>query len=146
MPESSEPMVDPRGPRFGSWVSTTVLIVVLLTGSAWLATVQAFVFALGTIGLRYSPYGAFYRAVIAPRLGPPTEREAASPLRFAQGVGLVFVAAAAIACAAGLTTAGMVVTALALAAIGLNAAFGICVGCLLYLRLPSGLQRLLATS
>jgi hypothetical protein len=134
--------IDPRGPRFAAWVTTAVLIAVLLTGSAWLAAAQAAVFAFGAFaGLRFSPYGAFYRAVIAPRLPPPAQREAAAPVRFAQGVGFAFVAVAAAGFAAGLSPLGLVATAFALAAAALNAVFGICLGCEVYMRLPGALQR-----
>ena len=52
----SIPHVDPRGPRFGAALTTIVLIVVLLTGSAWLLAAQALVFALGaSLGVARSP-------------------------------------------------------------------------------------------
>jgi len=140
-----DPPVDPRGPRFAAWVTTAVLVAVLLTGSGWLAAAQAAVFALGAFaGLRFSPYSAFYRAVIAPRLPAPREREAAAPLRFAQGVGFAFAAVATAGFAAGLSVLGLVAVGFALAAAALNAVFGICLGCEVYLRLPTRLQRALA--
>jgi len=40
-------LVDPRGPRFGAAVTTVVLAVALVTGSAFLLALQAIVFALG---------------------------------------------------------------------------------------------------
>lgn len=146
-----DPPVDPRGPRFAAWITTAVLVAVLLTGSAWLAGAQAAVFALGAFaGLRFSPYSAFFRSFVAPRLGPPREREAAAPLRFAQGVGFAFTLVATVAfaigqSAAGLTVVGAVATAFALAAAALNAIFGICLGCEVYIRLPRRLQRALTT-
>ena len=83
--------VDVRGPRFAAWVTTVVLAVVLLTGSGWLLAAQALAFALGAfVGLGAAPYPVLYRNLVAPRLGPVTEREDATPVRFAQGVGLVF--------------------------------------------------------
>jgi hypothetical protein len=142
--ETNDPPVDPRGPRFAAWVTSAVLAVVLLTGSPWLAAAQAVVFALGAFaGLRFSPYAALYRVVLAPRLAPPTEREAAAPVRFAQGVGFVFAALATVGYATELTALGVVATAFALAAALLNAAFGVCLGCLIYLRLPPRVQRVL---
>ena len=74
------PLIDPRGPRLGAWVTTLVLSAVLLTGSVALLAVQAVVFALG------AGTGVFPPAV-----------------------------------------------ARALAAAFLNAAFGVCLGCELYL-------------
>jgi hypothetical protein len=147
MSKTPDPPVDPRGPRFAAWTTTAVLAVVLLTGSAWLAAGQAAVFAIGAFaGLRFSPYAALYRTVVAPRLSPPTEREAAAPVRFAQGVGFAFAVVATIGFAAGLTALGLVTTALALAAAALNAIFGICLGCEVYLRLPRRLQRAMAAA
>ncbi|MEJ2886440.1 DUF4395 domain-containing protein [Actinomycetospora sp. OC33-EN06] len=125
--------LDPRGVRFAAAVTTVVLAVVLLTGSGVLAALQAVVFAIPVAaGMRYSPYGALYRALLAPRLGPPSEREDAAPVRFSQAVGLVFTLVAAIGYLSGATVLGVVATAMALAAAFLNAAFGFCLGCEMY--------------
>jgi len=126
--------IDPRGPRFGALITTVVLVVVLITGSAWLLGAQAVVFAIGVIfGLRNAPYGFIYRLAIRPRLGPPKELEAEAPPRFAQGVGLVFAAVGVIGYATGTTPVGIAATALALIAAFLNGAFGLCLGCEMYL-------------
>jgi Domain of unknown function (DUF4395) len=125
--------LDPRGVRFAAAVTTVVLAVVLLTGSGVLAALQAIVFAIPVIaGMRYSPYGALYRAAFAPRLGPPSEREEAAPVRFSQAVGLVFTVVAAVGYLSGATVLGVVATAFALVAAFLNAAFGFCLGCEMY--------------
>jgi hypothetical protein len=127
--------VDVRGPRFAAWVTSVVLAVVLLTGSGWLLAAQALVFALGAfIGMGAAPYAVVYRLLIAPRLSPPNEREDATPLRFAQGVGFVFAVVGAAGYLAGVPLLGLVATAFALIAAFLNAAFGLCLGCLAYLR------------
>jgi hypothetical protein len=126
--------IDPRGPRFSAAITTVVLAVVLVTGSVWLLAVQAAVFAAGSVlGLRYSPYGLLYRSLIRPRLGPPAELEPEAPPRFAQGVGLVFAVVGLAGYAAGLTWLGVVATAFALVAAFLNAVFGFCLGCEMYL-------------
>jgi hypothetical protein len=126
--------VDPRGPRFGAAITTVVLAVVLLTASGWLLLAQTLVFAIGALaGLRYAPYGFLYRHLVRPRLGPPSRTEAQAPPRFAQGVGMVIAGIGCIGFAAGSTTAGMIFTALALAAAFLNAAFDLCLGCQMYL-------------
>jgi hypothetical protein len=140
--------IDPRGPRFGAVITTAVLIVVLITGSPWLLAAQAAVFAIGAIfGLKYAPYGLIYRYAVRPRLGPPSELEAEAPPRFAQGVGLVFAVAGVIGYASGATVVGIAATALALVAAFLNGAFGICLGCEMYLiirRIVPGKQGLSA--
>lgn len=125
--------LDPRGVRFAAIVTTVVLALVLLSGSGWLALAQALVFALGAFaGMRFAPYGVLYRLVVAPRLGPPAEREPAAPVRFSQLVGFVFAAVGAVGYLAGLPVLGIVAIAFALAAAFLNAAFGYCLGCEMY--------------
>jgi len=126
-------MLDPRGPRFAAGITTVVLVLILITGSGWLALAQAVAFALGAVDPRYNPYAMLYRWLVQPRLAPPTEREDAAPVRFAQGVGLVFVLAAAAGYLAGAPALGIVATAVALAAAFLNAVFGLCLGCEAYL-------------
>ena len=126
--------IDPRGPRFSAAITTVVLAVVLITASVWLLAVQAVVFAAGSVfGLRYSPYGLLYRRLVRPRLQPPAELEAEAPPRFAQTVGMAFAAVGVAGYAAGLTWLGAAATAAALAAAFLNAVFGFCLGCEMYL-------------
>ena len=125
--------IDPRGPRFSAVITTIVLAVVLITGSAWLLAAQVAVFAVGALaGLRYAPYGLVYRRLVRPRLGPPAHTEAEAPPRFAQAMGMVIAGVGLICLAAG-ATAGLAFTALALAAAFLNAAFDLCLGCHVYL-------------
>ena len=125
--------LDPRGQRFAAALSAAVLIAVLITASTWLFAAQAVVFGIGAIlGLKYAPYGLVYRALVRPRLGPPKEMEEEAPPRFAQGVGFVFSVIGVVGYATGLTVLGMVAVALALVAAFLNAAFGLCLGCEMY--------------
>ncbi len=125
--------VDPRGQRFSAALTTIVLAVVLITNSMWLLAAQAVVFGLGAVlGLKYSPYGVAYRWLVRPRLGPPREMEAAAGPRFAQGVGLVISLIGVAGYAAGVTALGMAGAAAALVAAFLNAAFGLCLGCEMY--------------
>ncbi|MEU2347161.1 DUF4395 domain-containing protein [Modestobacter sp. NPDC049651] len=126
--------VDVRGPRFGAWLTSLVLAAALLTGSGWLVTVQAVVFAVGAAaGLRHAPYGVLFRVLVAPRLGPVREREPEAPPRFAQLVGLVFAGVGAAGYLLGAPVLGAVATGLALVAALLNAATGFCLGCELHL-------------
>ena len=131
--------VDVRGPRFAAWVTTAVLATVILLSAVSIpaATVllafQAVAFAIGAArGPRRHPYGVLYAKLVAPRLGPVTEREPIPPLRFAQLVGLVFAVVGLIGFVSGAHLVGIVATAFALFAAFLNAAFGICLGCKLY--------------
>ena len=131
-------LVDPRGPRFGAILTTIVLALVLLTAPSTVATVllvfQALVFALGAfLGLRAAPYGWLYRTLVRPRLGPPSELEEQAPPRFAQAVGFGFAAVALAAALLGWTAVSIAAVAMALVAAFLNAAFGYCLGCEMYL-------------
>ena len=133
--------IDPRGPRFGAVITTIVLAVVLITGSAWLLGAQLLVFAIGALaGLRYAPYGVLYRRLIRPRIGPPARTEAEAPPRFSQGVGMVFAAGGVAGYALGAPVAGIVFTAFALFAAFLNAAFDFCLGCQVYLFIQRNLR------
>lgn len=126
--------IDPRGPRFVAAITTVVLAVVLVTSNVWLLAAQTVVFALGAFaGLHRSPYSVLYRRFVRPRLAPPTELEAAAPPRFAQTVGFAFGLAGTVAFALGATTLGTVIVGFAFAAAFLNAVFGFCLGCEIYL-------------
>lgn len=134
--------LDVRGPRFAAGVTTVILVAVLITANGWLALAQAAVFAVGATSARYAPYGLVFRTLIAPRLGRPRALEPAAPVRFAQGVGLVFAAVGSVGFLTGATVVGLVATGAALAAAFLNAAFGVCLGCEAYLLLRRGLLTL----
>lgn len=126
--------IDPRGPRFAAALTAVLLALTLLTSSFWLLAIQGALFAVGAFaGPGRSPYGLLYRHLVAPRLGPPHELEPVEPVRFAQGVGLVFALAGLVGYASGLPLLGAVATGGALAAAFLNAAFGLCLGCEVYL-------------
>jgi hypothetical protein len=126
--------IDPRGPRFGAAITTVVLAIALLTGNVWVLLAQAVVFAVASaLGIARSPYGYLYKTLIRPRLSPPAELEDPAPPRFAQTVGLVVTGIGLIFAFAGVDAAVEVSAALALIAAFLNAAFGLCLGCELYL-------------
>jgi Domain of unknown function (DUF4395) len=126
--------IDARGPRFAASLTTVVLALTLITGSGWVLAAQGAVFAVGAFaGLQRSPYGWLFRTVIRPRLGPPSHTEDPAPPRFAQGVGLAFAVAGVVGYLVGPQWLGMAATACALAAAFLNAAFGYCLGCEVYL-------------
>lgn len=129
--------IDPRGPRFGAGITTIMLAIILLTIPSSVALVllviQTAAFALGAfVGLHAQPYGRIYRKFVASRLQPPTELEAVEPPTFAQLVGFFFAAIGLVALIAGATTVATIAVGLALAAAFLNAAFGICLGCEMY--------------
>jgi hypothetical protein len=126
--------IDARGPRFGAAVTAVVLAAVLITGNVWLLAWQTLAFALGAAGgVGRSPYGWVFRRAVRPRIGPPTEFEAPEPPRFAQAVGLAFAALGLVGYGIGPEWLGLAATGAALAAAFLNAMFGYCLGCEMYL-------------
>ncbi|GEA82426.1 DUF4395 domain-containing protein [Cellulomonas uda] len=130
--------VDPRGPRFGAGVTAVLLVVVLLLGGSLAATVLlalvAASFALGAVGgVGATWQGRVFAALVRPRLAPPTELEDPRPPRFAQLVGLVITALGVLGALLGAAWAVPLAAAFALVAAFLNAVFGLCLGCELYL-------------
>lgn len=129
--------IDPRGPRFTATVTVVLLIAALLAPrwvSVGLLTAQALFFAIGVgRGVQFTPTGVIFRRLIRPRLTPPAHLEDARPPRFAQGVGLAFALVAVAGYASGVVVLGAIATGFALAAALLNAVFGFCLGCEMYL-------------
>jgi hypothetical protein len=147
---SSNTRIDPRGPRFAATLTTVLLAVVLLTAPSTTATVllvaQTVLFAVGAFaGIQNTPYAWLFKRLVRPRLTPPTELEDAAPPRFAQTVGLAFALVALAGFGTGVTALGLVATGFALAAAFLNAAFGFCLGCELYLLVRRALPTSRAT-
>lgn len=131
--------IDPRGPRFGAAVTATLLAVTVVlgggpTGTALLG-VAAALFALGAArGVQHSLQGWAFRRWVRPRLAPPQHLEDPAPPRFAQVVGL-FVTVVGLLLALVTPVAVPVAAGIALVAAFLNAAFGFCLGCEMYLAL-----------
>lgn len=130
--------IDPRGQQFAAVVTTVVLAVVLLTTpgpvGVTLLAVQAGLFGLAVLrGVQSTPHAWAFRTFVRPRLAPPAELEEAAPPRFAQGVGLAFTLVALAGFLLGADLVGFVAVGFALAAALLNAAFGFCLGCEMYL-------------
>jgi len=140
-PQTSAPGVtgiDPRGPRVGAGITAVLLVVVLLLGSGPAATallaLVAASFAVGaTRGVPATWQAWLFRRFVRPRLAPPTELEDPRPPRFAQLVGLVITGLGVLLGLLGVTWAVPGAAAFALVAAFLNAVFGLCLGCELYL-------------
>ena len=128
--------IDPRGPRTNQAVLAVALLAGFLADARAIVPVFAGVLFLGAaFGPRYGPVLRFYAEVIKPRLAPPTELEDPRPPRFAAAVGVIFLAAATIAFAAGAPGLGWALALVVAALAGLAAVTGICVGCEIYLLL-----------
>ena len=130
--------IDPRGPQFAAALTSVILAGVLLlaprpAGVALLA-LQVAVFAIGAgWGVQRTPYAWLFKTLVRPRLGAPGELEDAAPPRFAQAVGLAFGLVALVGFLTGADLVGLVATGFALTAALLNAVFGFCLGCEIYL-------------
>lgn len=135
---ADRPQVDPRGPRLAATLTALLLAVALVAApsalSVVLLAVQASLFGLGAaVGIQHTPYSWLFSTLLRPRLAPPQELEDAAPPRFAQAVGLLLAIVALAGYLAGADPIGTVATGFALAAALLNAAFGLCLGCEVYL-------------
>ncbi|QEW02670.1 DUF4395 domain-containing protein [Microbacterium lushaniae] len=100
-----------------------------------LLAVVALLFLWGMLSPRTAPWGALFRRVVQPRLPASRHLEDPRPPRFAQGVGLLVSAVGLLLHVVGVPWALPVAAAMAFVASFLNAAFGLCVGCRLYLLL-----------
>ena len=128
--------IDPRGPRFNQAVLTVALLAGFLLDARAVVPVFAAVLFLGAaFGPRYGPFLRLYAEVIKPRLAPPQDLEDPRPPRFAAAVGVVFLAAATIAFAAGAPGVAWALALVVAALAGLAAVTGICVGCEIYVLL-----------
>ncbi len=107
--------------------------ITIATGAWWSSAVLAAGFlARVATGPRLSPLGQLATRVVAPRLGPPKETPG-PPKRFAQAIGLVVTAAAAIAWFAfGSATVAAALLAVLLVFATLESVLGFCAGCWLF--------------
>lgn len=149
--------IDPRGPRFAAAITSLLLLIDVFLGLTGLSTsgdlatatvaervldpafllllVIALLFLWAVVSPRTAPWGVLYRKLVQPRLAPPADLEDPRPPRFAQGVGLFVVGIGLILQLLGVAWALPIAAAMAFVAAFLNAAFGLCLGCQLYLLL-----------
>jgi hypothetical protein len=138
MSTTDRPTVDPRGPQFAAALTVVVLAgaLVLSPSAAGLALLglQTVLFGLGAVlGVSRTPHAWLFRHFVRPRLAPPAHLEDAAPPRFAQVVGFAFALTGLVAWLLGLDALGAIAVGFALAAALLNALFGFCLGCEVYL-------------
>lgn len=135
--------IDPRSPRFGAGITAVLLLMVIglnLSGfvfaSVILFAVIGALFAWAAFaGIRRHPYGLIFRALVRPRLKPPTELEDPTPPTFAQGVGFVITGVGLVLHLLGVPYALVVAASAAFIAAFLNSVFAYCLGCQIYLLL-----------
>jgi len=134
--EKTPVFIDARGPRYSAAITTTVLALALITESNYLIGFQFAVFLSAVLfGLRRSIYGLVYRNLIQPRLSGPVPSENEAAPRFAQLIGALFAFVALLGGVTGNAVIFLTATSFALVAAFLNAAFGFCLGCQMYLLL-----------
>lgn len=135
--------IDPRGPRFTAGITATLLLVTAVLGfggldlaAILLLAALAAVFAWSAIaGVARNPFGLVFRALVRPRLAPPSELEDPRPPTFAQLVGFLVTGTGVVLGLLGLELAVPIAASVAFLAAFLNAAFGYCLGCQIYLLL-----------
>ncbi len=107
-----------------------MVLAILGLGQWWILGPLVFGFlARVAAGPRFSPLGLLVTRVIRPRLPIAPRPVAGPPKRFAQAVGVGFSVVAAALALMGAVSAAMVVLTLLLAAAGLEAFVGLCLGC-----------------
>ena len=134
--QSNKPVVliDARGPRYSASITSVVLALALITESSYVIGFQFAVFLSAVLfGLRRSIYGFIYRNLIQPRLSGPVPSEDQRAPRFAQLIGALFAFVALLGGVTGNSAVFLIATSFALGAAFLNAAFGFCLGCQIYL-------------
>ena len=127
-------MIDARGPRWSAGLTSIVLILALITRSPFFIAIQLSQFGIGAFaGPPNSPYAWLYKRFVQPRLSKDFDSEDVRPPQFAQFVGFIFALLATVGAVTHTWLLFTIATAFALFAAFLNAAFGYCLGCKIYL-------------
>jgi uncharacterized membrane protein YjdF len=139
--------IDPRGPRFGAAITSALLLVTVylaldsatLNDAYYLLSAATVLFAIGALfGNSKHPFGWIFKTFVKPRLAAPKELEDPRPPQFAQGVGLFVAGIGLVLHQLAVPNGLAIAAAAAFIAAFLNAAFGFCLGCQIYV----GLQRI----
>lgn len=148
-------VVDSRGPRFGASITAVLLLINLflallspantaalsfsqrLTQPATLLLLVLFaLFLYGALrGVQHHPYGILFAKVVKPRLKKTATPEDVAAPTFAQGVGALVTGLGLLLHLLGVPLALPIAIGAAFIAAFLNAAFGFCLGCEIYLLL-----------
>jgi hypothetical protein len=125
-------VIDSRAPRFNQATIGLLATLALATGWWWLLGVLGVQLLVGlTLGRRFCLPCLAYFELVQPRVGEGPLEDARPP-RFANLVGTVFLTAATVAYATGLTTLGAVLGGIVAALALIAAATGFCSGCEAY--------------
>jgi hypothetical protein len=125
-------VIDSRAPRFNQATIGLLAALAIATGWWWLLTLLGLQLLVGlTLGRRFCLPCLAYFQLVQPRFGEGALEDARPP-RFANLVGAVFLTAATVAFAAGLTSLGAVLGGIVAALALLAASTGFCTGCEAY--------------
>ena len=125
-------VIDERAPRFNQATVGVLSLLALVTGWWWLWTLLAVQLAVGLrFGRRWCLPCVAYFELVQPRFGEGPLEDSRPP-RFANVVGLCFLAAATVFAAVGLWTVGAVLGGIVAALALLAATTGFCAGCQAY--------------
>lgn len=117
----------------GFVLPATTIVQRMLDPAFLLMAIIWALFLWGILSPRTAPWGVLYRRLIQPRLRPAVDLEDPRPPRFAQGVGLLVVSIGLLLQLLGAPWGLPIAAAAAFVAAFLNAVFGLCLGCQLYL-------------
>jgi hypothetical protein len=132
-PSRPVPTVDARASRVAQGLTALLTLVAVATGRWPLLVLPiAHLASALVVGKRGNLGLVAFDALLAPRLGPGEQKDARPP-RFANLVGLVFLAGAVVAHVAGLAAVGWTLAVVVLSLAALAAVTGFCLGCNLYL-------------
>lgn len=126
LPARTPAAVHPWAPRFAQAITGLLCLEAVLFQTAPVVVVAAVLIALALIGPRWSPV-AYLFALLPVK---PAEMEPSRPVRFAQWIALVMLAAAIVLLYTGLELAGWIVTGMVAAVALFSAISGICIGCI----------------
>jgi hypothetical protein len=125
-------VIDSRAPRFNQATIGLLAVLAVVTGWWWLLALLSLQLVVGlTFGRRYCLPCLAYFELVQPRFGEGPLEDSRPP-RFANGVGAVFLGAAAVSWAAGFGTVGSVLGSAVAALALLAATTGFCTGCEAY--------------
>lgn len=132
--------VDPRAPRFGQLITMSGLLAgIVLQEPLLVAAIAVILNAALLSGWRLDLYAFLWRNVMMPIVGPPGEKEAAAPHRFARlmgaaftGVATVLLFAASAVSGPNLALAGYAIAGLVAVLAGVAGIGDYCVGCKMY--------------
>jgi Domain of unknown function (DUF4395) len=131
-PYDDTDVIDARAPRFNQAVIGSLALLAFLLGLEWLPAVLAAQLAIGLLfGRQYCLPCLFYFEVVQPRVGEG-HIEDSRPPRFANMVGVVFLAGATLAFLLEAPTVAWALTLVVAALALLAAASGLCMGCEMY--------------